>query len=168
MNANESSERAAAGGRATLRCPFCLSLNRVDVSRAPDRPRCGSCGRPLLLDRPIQLRDEDFDRLIGDAEVPVLVDFYADWCGPCKMMAPLLDDLARERSGELLVAKLDTDANPRAPGRLGVRGIPTLVAFRDGVEMARAVGAIPADRLAALADEALSRTGAASGHDEEA
>lgn len=138
--------------RATLRCPFCLTLNRVDVSRAGDRPKCGSCERPLLLDRPIKITDDDFNRLVADAEVPVLVDFYADWCGPCKIMAPLLDDLAREREGELLVAKLDTDANPATSQRFGIRGIPTLVLFRGGRESGRRTGAVPASELAALID----------------
>ena len=143
-------EMKAAAAKATIRCPFCLTLNRVDVARAEDRPRCGECGRPMLLDRPIKVSGEDFEKLVRDAEVPVLVDFYADWCGPCKIMAPLLDDLARERSGTMLVAKLDTDAHPRTSRQFDIRGIPTLILFRDGVEVERAAGAIPAEQLAAL------------------
>lgn len=135
---------------ATLRCPFCLTLNRVDVSRATDRPTCGSCQRPMLLDRPVKVTDDDFDRLVQHTDVPVLVDFYADWCGPCKMMAPLLDDLARARVGEILVVKLDTDANPAVSQRFNIRGIPTLVLFRGGEEANRAVGAITEHELAAL------------------
>lgn len=138
--------------RATVRCPFCLTLNRVDVARAADRPRCGECSRPLLLDRPIKVTDEDFDRLVRDAEVPVVVDFYADWCGPCRMMAPVLDDLAHRRSGSVLIAKLDTEANPRTSRRFGIRGIPTLIVFRDGTESGRLTGAVPADRIEALLD----------------
>lgn len=150
---NETTRDAGSGThRATIRCPFCLTLNRVDVARAADRPRCGECARPLLLDRPIKVTDEDFDRLVGDAEVPVLVDFHADWCGPCKMMAPLLDDLAHRRAGSALVAKLDTDANPRISERFGIRGIPTLIVFRDGAESGRLTGAVPADRIEALLD----------------
>ncbi|MFV1987487.1 MAG: thioredoxin TrxC [Gemmatimonadota bacterium] len=137
---------------ATLRCPFCLTLNRIDVSRADDRPKCGDCGRPILLDRPVKVVDEDFDRLIDDAEVPVLVDFHADWCGPCKAMAPALDDLAHERSGDLLVAKLDTDANPKTSERFEIRAIPTLIVFRGGQEAGRVSGAVPAADLAALVD----------------
>lgn len=136
--------------RATLRCTFCLTLNRVDVARAADRPRCGSCGRPILLDRPVKVTDDDFDALIDGAEVPVIVDFHADWCGPCKIMAPTLDDLARELSGRVLIAKLDTDRNPKTPERFGIRGIPTLIAFRDGNEADRVTGAVPADAVRAM------------------
>jgi thioredoxin len=105
------------------------------------------------LDRPVKVNDEDFSRLVGDAEVPVLVDFYADWCGPCKIMAPLLDDLARSRTGELIVAKLDTDANPGTAQGFGIRGIPTLILFRDGHEAGRLTGAVPQDQLVALLEQ---------------
>src|SRR5690606_25401663 len=94
--------------------------------------------------------DQDLERVVADSEVPVLVDFYADWCGPCKMMAPLLDELARERAGEVLVAKLDTDRNPTMAVRFGIRGIPTLIAFQGGREVSREVGAVPKPRLQAL------------------
>lgn len=160
---NESSPTEAApppaARHATLRCAFCLTMNRVDVRRAADRPRCGSCGRPILLDRPVRITDEDFDALVGKAEVPVLVDFYADWCGPCKIMAPMLDDLARELSGRILVAKLDTDANPRTSRRFGIRGIPTLIAFREGAESGRVTGVVPADRIRALVEAPAKRGG---------
>ncbi len=132
---------------ATLRCAFCLSWNRVDVSRAADRPRCGSCSRPMLLDRPLKLDDETFDRTIGESTVPVLVDFYADWCAPCKMMAPAVDELAAKVQGRALVAKLDTDAAQRTAAAFQIRGIPTVIVFRDGKEAARQSGAMP---LAAL------------------
>ena len=136
--------------KATVSCPFCQTLNRVDLARVQDRPKCGECGRPILLDRPIRVGDQDLERVVKDSDVPVLVDFYADWCGPCKMMAPLLDDLARERAGEVLVAKLDTDRNPTMAVRYAIRGIPTLIAFQGGREVAREVGALPKPRLEAL------------------
>ena len=148
---------------ATLRCPFCLTLNRIDVSRAEDRPRCGKCERPMLLDRPVKVTDEDFSRLIDNSEVPVLVDFYADWCGPCKIIAPVLDDLARRRSGEMLVAKLDTDANPRTSERFGIRGIPTVILFSGGTESGRLTGAVPADQIETLVASGLAGAGGDDG-----
>jgi thioredoxin 2 len=140
--------------RATVSCPFCRTLNRVDLGRVADRPKCGECGRPMLLDRPVQVTDSDLERVVHDAEVPVLIDFHADWCGPCKAMAPVLDELARERAGTALVAKLDTDRNPNMAARFEIRGIPTLIAFRGGREVAREVGALPRPRLVALLDAA--------------
>lgn len=146
---------------ATLRCPFCLTLNRIDVSRAEDRPQCGKCARPMLLDRPVKIDGEDLERLVEDAEVPVLVDFYADWCAPCKMMAPMLDEIANERTGELLVAKLDTDASPQVSSGLGIRGIPTLILYGGGRELGRVTGAVPRqeilDLLATAGSPASSR-----------
>ncbi|MDX1661984.1 MAG: thioredoxin TrxC [Gemmatimonadota bacterium] len=135
---------------ATVPCPQCGRLNRVDLSRAADRPKCGSCQRPLLLDRPIKLSDETFDRVIAGSRVPVLVDFYADWCGPCKMMAPVLDEFADERAGRVLVTKLDTDRNRRVASQFSIRGIPTLIVFRNGQEVARETGAVGKQRLESL------------------
>jgi thioredoxin 2 len=129
-------------------CPFCATLNRVDLSRVDDRPKCGQCGRPILLDRPVPVSDQTFDGVIAGATVPVVVDFYADWCGPCKIMAPVLDQLAADRRGRLLVAKLDT-GNQATAMRFGVR-IPTLIVFSGGKETAREVGAVPRQRLDAL------------------
>ena len=139
---------------ATVACPFCETLNRVDLSRIGQQPKCGKCGKPILLDRPIAISDATFERVTTDTTVPVLVDFYADWCGPCKVMAPLLDDVARRRAGELLIAKLDTDRNPATGMRFGIRGIPTMILFRAGKEIARRVGAVPPPDLEALVNSA--------------
>lgn len=138
---------------ATVACAFCSRLNKVDLDRVDDRPRCGECGKPMLLDRPVVVRDDNFERIIAGTDVPVLVDFHADWCAPCKVMAPILDDVARARAGRLLVAKLDTDRNPTTAGRFSIRGIPTLIVFHDGAEVQRAVGAVPRARIEELLDQ---------------
>jgi thioredoxin 2 len=136
--------------RATVACPFCTKLNRVDLRRAADRPRCGECQKPLLLDRPLTATDATLDRILADTDVPVLVDFYADWCGPCKTMAPVLDEIARARTGTALILKLDTDRNPASASRFGIRGIPTLIVFRNGRESQRQVGGVPRAALEAM------------------
>ena len=143
----------ATGPVATIACPFCGTLNRVHMARVADHPKCGSCGRPLWLDRPVAVSEPNFDTVVNDTTVPVIVDFYADWCGPCKMMAPLLDEAAHARAGQLLVLKLDCDKNPRTQQRFGVRGIPTLIAFRGGKEVARRVGALPPAELETFLNE---------------
>jgi thioredoxin 2 len=130
-----------------IQCQFCQTWNRIDATRAADRPKCGKCGRPILLDRPLKLTDDTFDRTIESAEVPVLVDFYADWCGPCKMMAPSIDQLAAKVTGRALVAKLDTDASPKTAQRFDIRGIPSVIVFRHGKAVTQQAGAVP---LAAL------------------
>ena len=148
--------KSSAGRKVTVACPFCGRLNRVDLARAADRPRCGACARPILLDRPVALHDADFDRVIADAQVPVLVDFYADWCGPCKMVAPIMDELARSRLGSVLVAKMDTDRNQQTAQRFQIASIPTVMVFKGGAPVARQVGALPRPGYEALIDKALA------------
>ncbi len=140
--------------KVTLRCPFCLSLNSVDLGKSGDRPRCGDCSKPLLLDRPVKVSGEDFDRTVLGSEAPVLVDFYADWCAPCKYVAPLMDELAHTHQGTLLVVKVDTDQAPDLSQKLAIRGIPTVILFRDGEEVGRSVGFEP-EMVRAMADEAV-------------
>src|SRR5207245_2133811 len=113
--------------KATVACPFCSTLNRVDLGRLGDRPRCGECKRPILLDRPIAVTDATFERVTTDTDVSVVMDCYADWCGPCKIMAPILDAFAHDRAGEVLVTKLDTDRNQATAQRPDIRAIPTLI-----------------------------------------
>jgi len=136
--------------KATVACPFCGTLNRVDLARLPDRPKCGHCSRPILVDRPVAVTDATAEAVLAGTGVPVVMDCYADWCGPCKIMAPVLDDLAHDRAGEVLVVKLDTDRNPATAQRFEVRAIPTLIVFRDGREVARHAGVIPRRQLDAL------------------
>jgi thioredoxin 2 len=138
---------------AILPCAECGKLNRVDLARADDRATCGSCHAALVLDAPLTLTDANFDRVTTSSAVPVIIDFYADWCGPCKMMAPVFADLARRQRGQALVVKVDTDRSPAVAARFGIRSIPTIAVMRDGKEVARQVGALP---MAAL--EQLLRT----------
>src|SRR5438552_580559 len=141
--------------KLTLRWQFCETWNRIDAARAADRPKCGKCGKPILLDRPVKLDDETFTRTIAESDVPVLVDFYADWCGPCKIMAPLVDEIASAYQGRVLVAKVDTDRAQRATQPFGIRGIPTSIVFKGGKEVARRVGAVPKTGLEELLKQAL-------------
>jgi thioredoxin 2 len=138
-----------------VRCAFCLKMNRVDLARASDRPACGSCRKPILLDRPVKVTEEDFDATVLGSPAPVLVDFHADWCAPCRLVAPVVDEIAGRLSGRLLVAKVDTDRAPRIAQRYQIRGIPTLILFRDGGEVGRSVGFDP-EGIRSLADGAVA------------
>ncbi|HYV97849.1 MAG TPA: thioredoxin [Gemmatimonadaceae bacterium] len=135
---------------ATVECAFCQTLNKVNLARIADRPKCRECKRPILLDRPVKVTDAGFERVITDATVPVLIDFYADWCGPCKIMAPVLDEIAQEQSGAVIVGKVDTDRSPVAPSKFGIRSIPTLIVFAAGKEVGREIGAVPKAKVTAL------------------
>jgi len=140
----------ASGMSVTAPCPFCGQLNRVDLTRLAAGPRCGSCKRPLHLDRPVSVTADQFDAVLAGSDAPVLVDFYADWCGPCRILAPVVDELAQARSGALLVLKVDTERHPGISERFGIRGIPTLIAFRRGKETGRHVGLARREQLDAL------------------
>ncbi len=143
-------DTATATKHITLRCQFCGTWNRVDAARAADRPKCGQCSRPLLLDRPWPLNDESFERTVAETEVPIIVDVYADWCGPCKMMAPHVDTLAAKLQGKVLVAKLNSDLSPVTAQRFDIRGIPTVLVFRGGQVAKRQTGAVGLAQLEAL------------------
>lgn len=140
--------------RATLACPSCGKLNRIDLNRASLIPKCGSCGAAIPVGKSVPIDDRTMEKVVTGTEVPVLVDFYADWCGPCKVMAPQIEEVARAHSGRAVVAKLDTDRSPQMAARFGIRGIPTLIVFRNGKEVAREVGAVPRAALESLLQRA--------------
>lgn len=133
----------ASEGQVQLRCGFCLTMNRISMDRAQDRPRCGKCERPMLLDRPLKVEADDFQSTVLGAGAPVLVDFFADWCGPCHMLAPHLDQIAQAGVGRLLVVKVDSDRAPELSSTYRVSGLPTLILFEDGKEAGRVVGMDP-------------------------
>jgi thioredoxin 2 len=144
------SEANTAVRKLTVRCQFCDTWNRIDAARVSAGPKCGKCGRPILLERPLSLNDDTFHRTINESDVPVAVDFYADWCGPCRMMAPAVDALAAHVQGRAIVAKLNTDHSSRTAGGFGIRGIPTTIVFDRGKEVARQSGALPLEGLKQL------------------
>jgi thioredoxin 2 len=136
--------------KVTLACQFCGKLNTIDMARHDQGPKCADCEKPFLLDRPVKVADENFEATVLKSEVPVIVDFYADWCGPCRMMAPVLDEIAREKAGKILVAKVDTDRSPGVSQRYGVRSIPYFARFENGQVVKSVVGAVR-EGLAGLA-----------------
>jgi thioredoxin 2 len=133
---------------ATITCPHCGKRNRVGASRE-GLPRCGNCHN--LLPWIVDADREDFDAQIA-ASVPVLVDFWAPWCGPCRMVSPAVEAAGRDLTGQLKVVKLNVDEAPDISARYGVQGIPLLVLMRDGEEIDRLVGAVPPQQLRAWLD----------------
>ena len=129
-----------------LCCPACGAANRVPSDRLHDQPVCGRCGTELMAARPATLTDAHFPAFIAHTDLPVLVDFWAEWCGPCKMMAPHFENAALQLP-EVRLAKVDTDANPQASSANGIRSIPTLILYRGGREVARQSGAMTAGDL---------------------
>jgi len=136
---------------ATLACQFCGRLNSVQLERHREGPKCAECGKPFLLDRPVKVAEEHFEATVLKSEVPVIVDFYADWCAPCKAMAPVLDEIAHDQAGKILVAKVDTDRSPSVSQRYGIRAIPYFARFEKGEVVKTKVGAMGRADLADLA-----------------
>ncbi len=131
-----------------FRCAACGAFNRMALLVPGREAVCGRCKAALdVTGHPTEIRPADFESAIGNSPVPMLVDFWAPWCGPCRTMAPVLEDLGRSLAGRVVLAKLNVDDAPEIAGRLGIQGIPTLILFRGGREVERIVGARPLAEL---------------------
>ena len=131
-------------------CPHCDAVNRIPSARLDETPRCGKCHQLLFTGHPVELNASKFRQQITRNDIPVLVDFWAPWCGPCRMVAPGVELATRELAGRLKAVKVNVDEAPGVSARFGVQGIPTLLVLRDGQPVARQVGALPAARPAPL------------------
>jgi thioredoxin 2 len=139
-------------------CPHCDAVNRVAPERLVDQPVCGKCSQALFTGRPVDVSSERFDKHVSRNDIPVLVDFWAAWCGPCKMMAPAYQQAAQRLEPRFRMLKVDTEASQDLAARFGIRSIPTLAVFSGGREVARQAGAMDAGSIVSWAQQAAGRS----------
>lgn len=137
-------------------CPHCSATNRIPLARRQEAPKCGKCHTSLFDGKPLEVGPVSFVKHLQRNDIPLLVDFWAPWCGPCRIVGPILEELAGEYGEDVVIAKVNTDQNPIYAQRLGVQGIPTMVLFKGGTEIDRVVGALPKANLKQWIDSSLS------------
>ncbi len=140
-----------------FKCAACGAMNRVDERRLTAQPVCGRCGKPLTVSsKPVHVGAAEFQKEVLDWPGTVLVDFWAPWCGPCRAVAPILEDLAARRSGSLKIVKVNTDENAELASRFGIYSIPTLILFDRGNQINQIAGAMPRSQLEAWIDSSVA------------
>jgi thioredoxin 2 len=139
-----------------ISCPHCLAINRIPENRLGDNPDCGRCKGKLFEGKPIDLDDANIPFIIGGSEIPVVVDCWAEWCGPCKSFAPVFEQAAAEMEPEIRFARLNTELHQDLGAKWNIRSIPTLILFRNGKEVNRVSGALPAQQLRQWLGQAIS------------
>jgi thioredoxin 2 len=139
-----------------IACPHDGALNRVPRARLDQSPSCGKCHRPLFAGKPVDLTSATFDRHVVQGDLPVVIDFWAAWCGPCRMMSPAFEAAAARLEPKVRLAKLDTEAEPAIAARYGIQGIPSMIMLRKDREIARTSGAMPTQQIVAWIEQALA------------
>ena len=132
-------------------CPHCLQVNNVAQKESYKKANCGKCKNSLLDTHPVELTQNNFDEIVANSELPVIVDFWAPWCGPCQMMAPNFEAAAQNFPLKAVFAKVNTENEQNLGARFGIRSIPTIIVFKEGREIERVSGALPKEQLVALA-----------------
>lgn len=132
---------------SSICCPGCFATNNVPTNRLGDGPKCGKCKQPLFQGKPVDLTSTNYQNMIKRNDIPVLIDCWANWCGPCKQFAPVFEQAAGQFEPKLRLAKLDTEAQQTIAAQLQIRSIPTLILFKQGIEIARISGALPLGQL---------------------
>ena len=142
--------------KTQLVCPHCSAVNKTPSSRLVDKPKCGKCKKPLFAGQPVELTDQNFAKFIAKSDVPVVVDFWAEWCGPCKMMAPAFAEASAQLEPKVILAKLNTEIAQQTAAQFGIRSIPSIIMFKQGKEVSRQAGALNTQQIVQWATSNLS------------